>query len=137
MASVGGQPVTVSERCRSSSKMSVGQSSSDFSCSCASRAQDHSVTDSSLVEQGVNQRERKATEAAHQHGRGDKPEYVAHKHQCRRAACTQNSTDCSRLSSMLMLKNRWNKVSGSGPFKLNVAAAEDGDKRKTRNNAEI
>ena len=56
-----GSPSRSLERCRSSSKMSMGQSDSGFSCSCAVRAPAQYVTDSSFVEQGVNQRGRVAT----------------------------------------------------------------------------
>ena len=52
------------ERCLSSSKMSMGQSSSGSSCSSALRAPAQYVTDSSFVEQGVYQRGRKATVAS-------------------------------------------------------------------------
>ena len=51
------------ERCPSSFKKSMEQSSSGFSCSCALRAPAHNVKDSSFVEQGVDQRARRATVA--------------------------------------------------------------------------
>ena len=56
-----GRPSRSLERCRSSFKMSMGQSSSGCSCSCALRTPGQHVTDSSFVEQGVNRRGRMAT----------------------------------------------------------------------------